>query len=133
MADQQKHKAEEAATNALGFTKEQLAMVAMIMQEARKPYIDPNVEERNERSRQRLRNERENYERNKAAIENSCSHLREDNTSRVAWITNFHAARPTNPYITEGFCQLCQKHFRPGVEGYEAMLKIPVGKAGIVQ
>jgi hypothetical protein len=126
MADQQKHKAEDAEVLSPG----QIAMMKILIEEMRKPYVDQDVVARNEAARQRLRAQRTESEANIEAVWNSCSHMREDNTSRVAWITNFHRAR--NLYITEGFCQACNKPFRPGVKGYEEMLKMPVGKAGIV-
>ena len=125
MADQQKHKAEEATT--AGLTIEQLQALIETM---RKPYVDPEVTARNERARQRLRDQREEAEANKRLIEDSCSHMREDNTSRIAWIENFHRARGL--YIKEGFCQACNKHYRPGVAGYEHIINVPVGKSGLV-
>jgi hypothetical protein len=128
MADQQKHKADEA-TETLSPT--QLAMIKAIAEAMKTPYVDPEIAARNLRAKTRLRDERELAEANKASIEDQCSHMREDNTSRVAWIVNYHTARKL--YITEGFCQLCNKHYRPGVAGYEAMLKLPVGKAGVIQ
>lgn len=126
MADQQKHKAEEAST----LSPETVAMMKVLIEEMRKPHIDQEVVARNERARQRLRDQRRDSEAAIEAVWNSCSHMREDNTSRVAWIENFH--RAIGRYVIEGFCQACNKPFRPGVVGYEAMLKIPVGKAGIV-
>jgi hypothetical protein len=127
MADQQKsHKAEEAAE----LTPGQIAMMKVLIEEMRKPYVDPDVVARNERARQRLREQRAEDEANVEARWNQCSHMREDNTSRVAWIENFH--RAISRYVIEGFCQQCNKPFRPGVAGYEAMLRIPVGKNGIV-
>ena len=130
MADQQKHHKAEEAQEAQ-FSQREVAMIAAIAEAMKKPYVDPEITARNERARVRLREQREEAEQNIAAIQNQCSHMRDDNTSRVAWITNYHRARSL--YITEGFCQACNKHFKPGINGYEAMLKVPVGKAGIVQ
>lgn len=128
MADQQKHKADEATET---LSPQQLAMIKAIAEAMKTPYIDQSAVENKERARIRLRQERDMAEKSKAAIEDSCSHVREDNTSRVAWITNHW--RSIDRYVTEGFCQLCNKHYRPGVEGYAEMLKIPVGKAGVIQ
>lgn len=126
MADQQKHKAEEADVLSPG----QIAMMKVLIEEMRKPYVDQDVVARNERARDRLRTQREESEKQVEAAWRSCSHMRGDNTSRVAWIENFHAA--IGKYIIEGFCQACGCPFKPGRPGYEQMLKVPTGKTGIV-
>jgi hypothetical protein len=85
---------------------------------------------RTEKARERLRYERDEAEKNISRTQSQCNHLRSNNTSRVAWIENYH--RAMNLYIKEGFCQACNKHFRPGVAGYEQMLQVGVGQAGVI-
>lgn len=129
MAEQQNHKAAEP-TSPMTFSPEQLAMIKLIMQEARKPFVDEDVVKRNEAARIRMREQREDSEAMTAARQDACSHLREDNTSRVAWHQFHHVAKKL--FIYEGYCQLCNKHYFPGVPGYELMIKIPSGKPGIM-
>lgn len=120
------------------FNADDMALIREIVSSAveasKKPYVDQDEVAKKERARQRLRDQRKEAQEQIEAIQNGCNHLRDDNTSRVAWITNFNRQRQL--YITEGFCQLCNKHYHPGMkEGsavYEAMLRVPVGKAGII-
>lgn len=126
MANQQT----QNAGDDLGFSPKQITALKILIEEMKKPYVDEEAVAKKERARERLQRERAEAERRIAARQNACSHLRDDNTSRVAWITLLQVAKGL--YITEGYCQLCNKHFAPGVPGYEAMLKVPVGKAGLI-
>lgn len=126
MANQQN----QNAGDDLGFSSKQIAALKLIIEEMKKPYVDEEAVARKEKARESLRAERAEAERRTKARQDSCSHLRDDNTSRVAWIQLYHVAKKL--YVREGYCQQCNKHFAPGVEGYEAMLRIPVGKSGIV-
>src|ERR1700679_2659306 len=82
IADQQKHHKAEEAQEA-PFSQREVAMIAAIAEAMKKPYVDPEITARNERARVRLREQREEAEQNIAAIQNQCSHMRDDNTSRA--------------------------------------------------
>lgn len=131
MANQVK---DENASTPIAITMEQLqAILGTLAAEMKKPHVDPDVVARNEAARARLRAQRLESEQDLEAIQNSCSHLREDNTARIAWIENF--VRAIGLYVREGFCQNCNKHFHPNMkhkEEYIAALKMPTGKAGII-
>ena len=127
MADQHKDEKETPITLTLSALKE---MMSALVAEMKKPHVDPDIVARNLASKLRMREQREESQRDLDAIQNQCSHMREDNTSRIAWIENFVRAR--NLYVREGFCQLCNKHYHPGVEGYAEILRIPTGKVGLI-
>jgi len=57
-------------------------------------------------------------------------HVRDDNTSTIAWINNYH--RSLKEYHREGFCQRCGKPFKPGDINYAHFASIPTGRGGIV-
>jgi hypothetical protein len=105
-------------------------LIAEVVKENRKPYVDEELEARKLKARTRLREERAEAQRNIDATQTACMHRREDGTSTVAWAENFHKARGL--WIKEGPCQRCDKNFKPGVSGYEEMLMVPQGKMGII-
>lgn len=123
MANQQH---QNAGDGAIALSKDELRL---LIEEMKKPYVDPDAEARKERQKQQLRNQRAQAERQIKAVQDNCTHLRDDGTSRVAWADNFHVAK--GRYIREGFCQACNKYYAPGVEGYEAIVRVP-GKVGMV-
>jgi len=108
-------------------------MMAALVAEMKKPHVDPDIVARNEATKVRMRAQREESERDLEAIQNSCSHLREDNSSRIAWQEQF--IRATKLYVIDGFCQNCNKHFHPNMKNpseYAKWLKIPTGKVGLI-
>jgi hypothetical protein len=131
MANQLKDETSEPTMNiTMSALKE---MLSALVAEMKKPHVDPELVARNEAVRLRMRKQREQSEKDLEATQDSCSHMREDNTSRVAWAENF--VRDRQLYVKEGFCQLCNKHYHPGMKRkheYAEMLKVPVGKAGII-
>lgn len=116
----------------VNLSKSDLAeLIGAAIKAAREPIIDEAKEASLARNKERMRTQlAESAEAIKQGQDN-CSHLREDNTARVAWATNFHASRKL--FVKEGFCQACNKHFKPGVEGYEQMLRVPTGRQGLIQ
>jgi hypothetical protein len=127
MANQQKDDNDQPINMTMGMLKE---MLSALVAEMKKPFIDPEIVARNEAAKVRIRAQRLESEKDQKAIEDACTHRRDDLTSAVAWQEQFHRARRL--YITDGFCQHCNKHFAPGVEGYSEMLKIPTGKVGVI-
>lgn len=87
--------------------------------------IDPEMEARKERDRIRLRAERERSEKSRKAKMDACTHLREDNTSTVAWMRN-------SDEVTRGVCQRCNKLFVPGDPDYDRVVRISTGRAGVI-
>lgn len=120
---------QEVSTSDQAVTLTQAQLIEL-MREIKKPYVDDQIEARKERAKARLRSERETAELNRIALENSCSHMRGDNTSRIAWNDYFIAAKQI--YQREGYCQHCNKHFKPGVDQYNQYVRIPTGRDGIV-
>lgn len=128
MANQQTDEKETPVVITLSALKD---MMSALVAEMKKPFVDPDIVARNLAAKMRLRAQREESERDLAAIQDSCPHMRDDNTSAVAWHEQFWRARKL--YIREGFCQRCNKHFFPGLPGYVEMLRVPTGKAGVIQ
>lgn len=112
----------------ISLTHEQLLE---LLKAANAPHVDEKAVARKEKARAQMRQETAAMEAGKRAAENNCSHLRDDNTSRIAWAENYHVAR--NLWIREGFCQMCNKHFKPGVDQYEQFFRVPTGKPGIIR
>lgn len=101
------------------------------VESAKAPYIDPAKESQIARNKQRMQDQLAESAESIKAGQDNCSHLREDNTSRVAWAVNYVVAKKL--YIKEGFCQACNKHFAPGVDQYGEMLRVPTGRQGLIQ
>lgn len=119
----------DTSENATSVTLTQAQLIEL-MREIKKPYVDEQIEARKERAKSRLREEREQSELNRVARENGCSHMRGDNTSRIAWNDYFIAAK--NHWQREGYCQACNKHFKPGVDQFEQYVRIPTGRDGVI-
>lgn len=107
-------------------------MLAALVAEMKKPHVDPDLVARNEAAKQRIRSQREESEAELKALQNSCSHLREDGTSRIAWHEQYMRAKKL--FYTIGFCQACNRPFYPDANDpdYTRMLKVPSGKPGLI-
>jgi transposase-like protein len=101
------------------------SIIADIVREMKKPYIDPDVQARKERDRQRLRHEEELATAERKERQSNCPHVRQDNTSVIAWMTN-------SDNVTRGVCQRCNKLFTPEDPDYIKFIRIPTRAAGIV-
>lgn len=112
------------------FTPETLAAIAAIVAEMKKPVIDEVAETRLAAAKQRLRDQRDEATRSIKATQDSCNHLRPNGSCNIAWIEHFR--RAAQRYVVEGFCQVCNKHYEPGVEGYAIYINLPRGNAGLV-
>ena len=103
----------------LSLTKDDLSyLLSKVIEESKKPYVDANVEAQKVRNRERIRGERAEQEANRAAREAACAHMREDNTSAVAWMQN-------SDNIWRGVCQRCNALFTPSHPDYAALIRIP--------
>ena len=127
MANQQKDEMDAPITLTMGSLKE---MLSALVAEMKKPHVDLELVARNEAVKIRMRAQLAQSKLDLDAIQDQCSHLREDGTSRIAWHEPFN--RKQKLYIQEGFCQMCNKHYHPGIKDYVAMLKVPTGKVGII-
>ncbi len=96
-----------------------------ILEEVKKPYIDPELVARKERDRLRMRDEQKKAIAHKQKVADACGHIREDNTSAIAWMQN-------SDFVTRGVCQRCNTLFQPGHKDYIRLLKIPVGRQGVI-
>lgn len=96
-----------------------------ILAEVKRPYIDEEAIARKERDRLRLRREQKRAVDYKKKIAEACGHIREDNTSAIAWMQN-------SDLVTRGVCQRCNSLFQPGNKDYIRLIKIPVGRQGVV-
>lgn len=108
-------------------------MLAALVAEMKKPHVDPDILARNEAAKQRIRAQRDESAADKKAIQDGCSHLREDGTSRIAWHEQYIRAKKL--FYQIGFCQACEKHYHPEMEDiadFMRMLKVPSGKPGII-
>jgi hypothetical protein len=129
MADQKNHDSGAVTMSQADLAAAIAAAVSQAVK-AQNEYKDPQIVANKERTRAAMQRQNAENLRNKDYRESMCSHTRDDNSSRVAWITNYVAA--TGRMVTEGFCQLCEKHFHPEKEGYAEMIRISTGKSGIV-
>lgn len=127
MAHEQKHtRAEATEAPALpSMSPDQMALFMALVQEMKKPYVDEDVVARKLRDKERLQNERRIAVANIEAAQDACTHLRDDNTSRIAWIDNSDGIR-------RGVCQACNVTLAPGHHAYERMRRIPTRMAGII-
>jgi hypothetical protein len=100
------------------------ALLSMI-EELKKPYVDPKIVEQKERERREMREEWERNEELRKQREEACGHLREDNTSAIAWLTNSDGIR-------RGVCQRCNAVITPNNPRYLDLLRIPTRGQGIV-
>lgn len=98
-----------------------------ILQEIKKPYVDPVVEANKLKQREQMRRTVQEGEEDKRIRQANCSHMRDDNTSRIAWYT-------FSDGVERGFCQLCNKKY-DAVENrtdYIAARRVPTRSAGVV-
>lgn len=102
-----------------------LDAVKAIIEESKKPYKDPEAEARKERDRRRIREERARQEKLRQEREAACSHMREDNTSAIAWMQN-------SDQVTRGVCQRCNALITPSHEEYLRLLRVPTRGLGVV-
>lgn len=120
------------ADESVNLSKTDLAgLIAAAIKAAREPIVDEAKEASLARNKERMRTQLEESAASIRAAQDNCSHLREDNTARVAWAENYVAARKL--FVREGFCMACGKHFHPGVEDYGRMLKVPTGRQGLIR
>jgi hypothetical protein len=108
-------------------------MLAALVAEMKKPVVDHDLLARNEAAKQRIRAQREESAADLKQIQDNCSHLREDGTSRVAWHEQY--MRALKLFYQIGFCQACNKHYHPEMEDkadFMRMLKVPSGKPGLI-
>lgn len=96
-----------------------------ILREVRKPVIDEELAARKERERQRNRAEQDAMHEAQQARWSACGHLREDNTSAIAWLRH-------SDDVVRGVCQRCQRPFRPDQDDYAHFLRIPTRAPGVV-
>lgn len=97
------------------------AQLIELLREARKPYVDEDAAAQKEREREKLRaSERERLE-NIAAEQEACAHLREDNSSAIAWMPMRNKAGT----ITVGVCQRCQLVVAPDHPRWGELIRVP--------
>jgi len=101
-----------------------------ILEDIKRPYVDPEVEARLQRARARIRAQREQSEGERKAREAACPHVRRDGTSTVAWLTT-PASDGITPF-TRGVCQRCIKLFLPGDPDFARMIAVPTGGEDVV-
>lgn len=108
-------------------------MLAALVAEMKKPVVDQDLLARNEAAKQRIRAQREESAADLKQIQDNCSHLREDGTSRVAWHEQYMRAKKL--FYQIGFCQACNIHLHPemgDLDLYKRMLRVPSGKPGLI-
>jgi hypothetical protein len=118
-------KPEEVTPAAPAATVDLAALGKAIAEGLKEAKRDPELEARKARDRQRIREERGRQEANQRAIQDNCPHLREDNTSAVAWMRN-------SDDITRGVCQRCNALFTPEHPEYLRLIRIPTRAAGVI-
>lgn len=99
-------------------------LLATVVQEAKRPYVDPKEEQRKEQEREELRKQIRLINENRSRMQAACSHMREDNTCRIAWHQNSDG-------VWRGVCQACFAWFEPGHPQYEEMIKRPTRASSI--
>jgi|SRR3990167_1978181 len=91
-----------------------------LLAEARKPHIDPAEEAKKLSQRDRVHTSELRRRAAEKRRWEACVHLREDNTSCIAWMRNSDG-------IVRGVCQRCQCPFVPTHPDYERLIRIPTG------
>ena len=127
MADQKNHDSGAVTMSQADLAAAIAAAVSQAVK-AQNEYKDPEIVANKARMRQSMQQQQKDNLRNKEYRESSCNHLRENNSSRVAWIDNYVAA--TGRVVREGFCMVCEKHFHPDKPGYAEMVRISTGMNG---
>ena len=100
-------------------------LLSVVLEEARKPYVDEDAKKLKESRRLRLRAAMLEMQAAEKARQVNCTHLREDNTSCIAWMVNTDG-------ITRGFCPHCclvidEKHPKRA-----ELLRVPTRRPSIV-
>ena len=96
-----------------------------LVKAARSPVVDEAALRSKEESRQRMRDRIAQKRRNDEARYAACAHLREDNTSRMAWMNNSDGVR-------RGVCQLCGMECAPSHPEYDRLIRVPTRAPHIV-
>ena len=96
-----------------------------LVKAARAPIVDEAALRSKEQSRLRLREKITKKARNDEAKYALCGHLREDNTSRIAWMTNSDGIR-------RGVCQFCNMTCGPDHPEYDRLIRIPTRAPHII-
>jgi hypothetical protein len=111
-----------ADERAVVMTPDQLESLVKV---ARAPIVDEAALRSKENSRLRMREKIAKKRRNDEAKYELCGHLREDNTSRIAWMTNSDGVR-------RGVCQFCGMTCAPDHPEYDRLTRIPTRAPHIV-
>jgi hypothetical protein len=93
------------AMQAVAFTPEKLAM---LVQELKKPYVDPAAEARELRERQKTRDDYRKMLADKQLRQERCRHKDKSNTWRFHLIHNYPDGKP------RGLCRFCDIFVGPG-------------------
>lgn len=115
----------------------EVALIASIVEEMKKPYVDPIKEEQRKRYRRDLQHEEQQRIEQERAFQAACPHLREDNTSTFFW----NPLPPMNqwgvPTSEVGVCCRCMKLVHSKNEDgtinreYQTLRRIPTGKVSM--
>jgi len=111
-----------AEHEAVVMTPEQLES---LVRAARAPVRDEAALRSKEESRQRMRDRIAQKRRNDEAKYRDCGHMREDNTSRMAWMNNSDGVR-------RGVCQLCGMQCAPDHPEYNQLIRVPTRAPHII-
>jgi len=95
------------------------ATLVEILKEARKPYVDEQAEALKAKRREQLREANRQHIADQKLQQEYCSHLREDNTSAMAWMNSY----PDKQF--RGVCQRCNLLVEPEHPKYRQLLAIP--------
>ncbi len=101
------------------------SMLAAVIEEARKPVVDKEAQVRRENQRLRLRKVLLEDKAAERFRQDACTHLREDNTSCIAWQVNSDG-------VTRGFCPHCLLVVDEHYPKRQELLRIPTKRPSIV-
>jgi hypothetical protein len=109
-----------------GMTDKQMEQFAEVLAAAmRGAAKDPIKEHQKEAARLRLRAQQKEDAVIRKMREDSCIHMREDNTSVIAWMQNSDG-------IVRGVCQRCNTCFDPSHANYVNLRRIPYRSSSVV-
>jgi len=97
-------------------------MLSRVLEEAKKPYVDPELAAKVLRARERVRQANADMIAAEKVTQANCGHLREDNTSAIAWMLN-------SDEVWRGVCMHCRKLYTPEDTDYARVIKIPTRTA----
>jgi hypothetical protein len=97
-------------------------MLSRVLEEAKKPYVDPDVAAKIQRARERVRQANADMVAAEKATQANCTHLREDTTSAIAWMLN-------SDDVWRGVCMHCRKLYTPEDTDYTRVIRIPTRTA----